>query len=101
MGDNPETDNEILDEVFTVEANDTKDVLIFMPTCASEVFGVKVSVEICSQVSLEDKRCDLIIELTEAITQTMVGRFGLRKKMHLQEYLGTLRLTSDEVMEVS
>lgn len=101
MGDNSKTDNEVLGEGLTVEANDTKDVLVFMPTGEGEVFGVKVSIEICSQVSLEDKRCDAAIELAEVVTQTMVGRFGLYKKMHLQEHLGTIRLTSEYFMEES
>jgi len=101
MGDNTETNNQVLGEGFAIEANDTEDVLIFMPTSESQILGVKVSIEVCCEIALEDKRCDMLIDLTEAITQTMVGRYKLFKKAHMQEYKGTLRLTDRGVMEVS
>lgn len=100
MGDNSEANNQVLGESFAIEANETEDILIFVSTGTGEVFGVKVSIQVCSQVSLEDRRCDLLTDLTEAVTQTMVGLYRLTKKMHSQEYKGTLRLTNAGLMEL-
>lgn len=84
---------------FAIEANDTEDVFVFMSTGTGEVFGVKVSVQICSQIELEDRRCDLLTDFEDALVKTMVGLYGLTKKMHIQEYKGTLWLSPDGVVE--
>lgn len=99
MGNNSEANNQVLGEGFAIEANETEDVYIFVSTRTGEVFGVKVSIQVCSEVALEDQRCDMLIDLEEAITQTVVGNYRLTKKFHQKEYLGSLRLTSAGLVE--
>lgn len=98
LGNNSEADNQVVGQSFAIEANDTEDVWVFMSTGTGEIFSVKVSVEVCSEVSLEDRRADLLVDFEEALTKTMVGMYRLTKKMHLQEYKGTLRLTDRGVV---
>lgn len=101
MGGDNKTNNEVLVQSFAITATETEDVLVFVSTGAGEVFGVKVSIQVCCQESLEDRRYDLINDTTEAITKTMVGMYRLTKKLHSQEYKGTLRLTDRGIMEGS
>lgn len=99
MGDNSKTDNKVVGEGFEITAVDTEDTFVFMSTGSREIFGVKISVEVCCEERLEDRRIDLLTELQEALDKTMVGMYKLTKKAHIQEYNGTFRLTDREFME--
>lgn len=101
MGDNSSTDNKVVVQSTAVEANHTEDVHYYVSTRTGEVFRVQVSIEICCQVSSEDKRCDLLLELEEALSKTVVGLHGLTKKMHISEYHGTVWATPGEALEFS
>lgn len=101
MGNNSGSDNEVVVQSVAVEANHTEDVHYYVSTGAGEVFRVQVSIEICCQVSFEDKRCDLLLELEEALSKTVVGMHKLTKKMHISEYHGTVWITPGEAVEFS
>lgn len=93
MGDNPETDNWVVEPRTPIEANHTEDMFYYLSVGKGEIFRVEISIEVCCENRFEDRRCDLIIELQEALSQTMVGRFGLTQKVHLSEYHGPLQFT--------
>lgn len=99
MGYNSEADNKVVGESPAVTATQTEDVWIYVPTSKSQIFGVKVSLEICSEERYEDRRCDLVIDVQEALLKTMVGMYRLTQKTHIQEYKGTLWLPNRAVVE--
>lgn len=101
MGDNSSTDNKVVVQGTAVEANHTEDVYYYVSTRKGEVLRCQISVEICCQVSREDERCDLMLELEEALSKTMVGMHKLTKKMHISEYHGTVWATPGEALEFS
>ncbi len=99
MGNNTKTDHEMVEDGFEFEVKTYEDVFIFMPTGESEMFGVKVSLEVCCQESDTDRRIDLTTDFAEAITRTMVGMYRLTQRAHIQEYKGTLRFTNGDTLE--
>ena len=99
MGNNSENGDKVLVQGLGVEANNTEDVWNYVPTSEGEIFGVKVSIEVCCQVSLEDRRCDLLRDFEEALFKTMVGYYGLTPRLHITEYKGTLWLADPNSME--
>lgn len=101
MGDNSGADNKVVGTCPPIEANHTEDVHYYMSTGKGQIFRVQISVEVCCEVSLEDKRCDLLLELENTLSQTVVGLYGLTKKAHISEYHGTVRFTNREPMEES
>jgi len=101
MGDNSGANNKVVGAFAAIEANHTEDVHYYVSTGKGQIFRVQVSVEVCCEVSLEDKRCDLLLELENALTQTVVGLHGLTKKTHISEYHGTVWFSHREPMEES
>ena len=101
MGDNSTPDNEVVGKGFAITAHQYEDVWYYVSTGKGEIFGVKVSLEVCCEERYEDKRCDLLTDFEEALSKTVVGLYHLSKKMHTQEYKGTLRLTDRGIMEES
>lgn len=93
MGNNSEADRPLLAEGASVEATHTEDVFLFVPAGTGEALRVKVSIEVHCEDKLEDVRCNMLIDLEEAINQTVVGRYRLLKKRHQKEYKGTVRLS--------
>lgn len=101
MGNHSEADNKVLVQRTPIAANHTEDVFYYMSVGKGEVFRCQISIEICCEVALEDRRCDLLVELQEALSKTMVGVFKLTKKAHIAEYHGTIRLEGREPLEES
>lgn len=101
MDNNAEADNEVVAESDPVKAVHTEDLYYYVSTGKGEIFRCEISVEICVEERLEDRRCDLIIDLEEAIAKTMVGMYGLTQKTHISEYHGTFWAPDRRFMEES
>ena len=99
MGDNSSADNKMVGEVPPVAANHTEDVFYYVSTRKGKVFRVQISIEVCCEISLEDERCDMLINLQEALSKTMVGMHQLTQKTHISEYHGFIWVTPQSPME--
>lgn len=72
-----EANNEVVESGSETAVQVRQGVYTFMSNVEGEIFSVAVSVEVLGQEGLEDRACDLCLEMDEVIQRVVVGNFKL------------------------
>ena len=72
-----EADNKVVESSAETPVQIRQGVYTFMSNVEGEIFSVAISIEVLGQKGLEDRACDIQLELDEALQRVVVGNFKL------------------------
>lgn len=77
MGNNSETDNEVVESSLETTVSSRQGFYSFMSDVKGEVFCITISIQVLGEESLEDRAIDIQTDLDDAIQRILVGNHKL------------------------